>query len=105
MKPRTRLAAVCLASVLSGCAAISQTFDDNPGSKIYAGTRLDGAIIFSGFSGRGDASDWLGGFRVVIWFGCLVDLPFSLVADTVLLPYTVPKHFSSDQAETTASGR
>lgn len=61
-----------LALVLSGCATTVTVFDEDPDNLVYSGTRrdLDGwALAHGGF----------------------LDLPFSFVFDTILLPYTIPR--------------
>lgn len=80
---------------LSGCSStLRYAFDDspNPCSKtgyIYGGTRIDGMLIGNSFTGP-DRSAALGAFG-------LVDLPFSLVMDTLLLPLAIPleSHYHS----------
>jgi len=62
---------LALVLALSGCGTLANTFEDEPKNKIYVGLR-------QGFTGWTFAH---GGF---------VDWPFSLVLDTVLLPYTIP---------------
>ena len=69
--PRLALLA-CFALAVSGCATTVTVFEEDPDNLIYSGTRrdLDGwAFAHGGF----------------------IDLPFSFVADTILLPYTVPR--------------
>jgi uncharacterized protein YceK len=60
-------------AALAGCSTISTVKEREPRCKIYSGTRLN-------FS-----SSW-----VFVHVG-LLDWPFSLVADTIALPYTIPK--------------
>lgn len=70
LKSMTLLA--CLALALSGCATTITVFEEDPDNLVYSGTRrdLDGwAFLHGGF----------------------LDLPFSFVFDTILLPYTVPR--------------
>ena len=66
------LLAVLLALALSGCATLGITFTDEPKNKIYIGVRQD----FTGWT---------------FAHGGFVDWPFSLVLDTILLPYTIPR--------------
>jgi uncharacterized protein YceK len=63
----------------SGCATvISHTSSREPGSwdlheeGVYQGVRLDGAGM---------------GYNGFLIIPCLIDLPLSLVADTLILPY------------------
>lgn len=60
-----------LALALSGCATLANTFEDEPKNKVYVGVRQD----FTGWT---------------FAHGGFVDWPFSLVLDTILLPYTIP---------------
>ena len=66
------LLAGALALVLSGCATTITVFDENPDNLIYSGTRRD-----------------LDGWTFA--HGGFLDLPFSFVFDTILLPYTIPR--------------
>ena len=56
---------------LPGCATLANTFEEEPKNKIYVGVRQD----FTGWT---------------FAHGGFIDWPFSLVLDTVLLPYTIP---------------
>jgi uncharacterized protein YceK len=56
---------------LSGCGTLANTFEDEPKNKIYVGVRQD----FTGWT---------------FAHGGFIDWPFSLVLDTILLPYTIP---------------
>ncbi len=59
-----------LLPLLAGCGTLVNTFGDEPRNKIYVGVRVDlDAFGHGGF----------------------LDLPFSLVLDTILLPYTIPR--------------
>lgn len=59
------------ALALSGCAALANTFEDEPKNKVYVCVRQD----FTGWT---------------FAHGGFIDWPFSLVLDTILLPYTIP---------------
>jgi len=79
-------------SVLGGCAASNNLFEKG-GCKVYGGTRTDATLIADGFSTDSELSQDSRIERPVqVWSGfCgLVDLPLSFVADTVMLPITVP---------------
>ena len=65
------LASLALVLALSGCATLGTTFTDEPKNKIYIGVRQD----FTGWT---------------FAHGGFIDWPFSLVLDTILLPYTIP---------------
>ncbi len=72
MARRPLIAATVIALALSGCATTITVFEEEPDNLVYSGTRrdLDGwALAHGGF----------------------LDLPFSFVFDTVLLPYTIPR--------------
>jgi len=86
MNPFGRVSsAACLAAVASGCStvatlvggAVPERYDCTDAQfvpRVYSGVFNDVAIL------RSDAADK----GIVVW-----DLPFSFVADTVVLPYTV----------------
>ncbi len=62
---------------LAGCGTLANTFEEEPGNRIYVGLRADlGAIGHGG----------------------LLDLPFYFVLDTILLPYTIPKTIANRSA-------
>lgn len=76
-----RLAAVlCLLPVLAGCGTLANSFEEEPKNKIYVGVRAD-------------LNEW------TLAHGGFLDLPFSLVLDTLLLPYTIPKTIANYAAE------
>jgi uncharacterized protein YceK len=81
---------VCLAS--AGCAT-SSSLTDKKGCSIYGGTKLDGAIVSEAL-GPHDNMGKKDGLEppILLWEACcgLADMPLSFVADTVLLPVTVP---------------
>jgi uncharacterized protein YceK len=83
---RTLALAICMAALctcLTGCGTIAAFADEDPVLRshypeytIYGGVR----------------SDWL--MKDNMWFFAFVpilDLPFSFTADTILLPYSIPK--------------
>lgn len=77
--------------LLSACSTMSETFADRPHcgpSLVYCGTRFDIFIVAAAFSRNTNIYTALGPFAAI-------DLPFSLVADTVLLPYTISKDLSN----------
>jgi uncharacterized protein YceK len=71
-QPLVTATVIVLALALSGCATTVTVFEEDPDNLVYSGARrdLDGWVFIHG------------GF---------LDLPFSFVADTVLLPYTIPR--------------
>jgi uncharacterized protein YceK len=86
------LLALTTIPVLGGCATYASLAGQD-GSKVYGGTRLDATLISESLSPDSEVakSDKIE-HPVLVWEACcgLVDMPFSLVADTVLLPVTVP---------------
>ncbi len=81
---RCLLTTMWLILILSGCATMTETFEDRSHcgvSRVYCGTRVDAMVIAA-------ATDESAGVIRAFWPIALVDLPLSLVADTLLLPYT-----------------
>lgn len=72
---------------VSGCATVMRhAFDDNPDScdmppYVYGGTALDWHFV----TGPGQGKGYEKGDLVMRAFG-LINLPFSLLGDTILLP-------------------
>jgi uncharacterized protein YceK len=84
------LAALLL--LLDGCASVSNLGTPD-GWKVYGGTRTDASLVSEGFSPPPQVAESKKIERpILVWEGCcgLVDMPFSLAADTLLLPVTVP---------------
>lgn len=85
---------VCL--LLSGCSSVLRyAFDDDPRScdmppYIYGGVALDWLFL----TGLGETSERDSGGAYIRIFG-LVDLPFSIVGDTLLLPVAIPMQVST----------
>ena len=85
-----------LASHVSGCASLATTFENDPevDSKIYIGTRFDSYALASMFTSETDSGGK--GMMVLAFPVFLIDLPLSVIMDTVLLPYTInykaPRH-------------
>ncbi len=81
-----RIPATCVALVIAvlahtGCGTIaSRTMPGYDGPWIYSGTVMDVAAVFGGASEGGEGS-----IAALLIF----DVPFSLVADTLLLPLTI----------------
>lgn len=76
---------IILTMLLSGCATFTETFETRSHcgvSRVYCGTRVDAAMIAA-------ATDESAGVLRAFWPLAMVDLPLSLAADTLLLPYTV----------------
>ena len=66
------LLAGALTLALSGCATGYTVFEEDHKNLVYSGTRQD-------------LNGW------VFIHGGILDLPFSFIADTILLPYTIPR--------------
>lgn len=82
-RPRRLLALLLVASQLGGCATISSLHANQPGAPlVYVGTRLDWYALQGGccaeekFGSQAPAHPAL-------------DLPFSLLLDTLFLPFAV----------------
>lgn len=69
--------------LLTGCSTLSETFDDHPrcGPRPYCGSASDIELI------KAATEEDAGILRALVPVA-VIDLPFSLVADTLLLPYT-----------------
>lgn len=89
-------AVLCL---ISGCSTFSETFADRPhtSSLVYCGTQVDVAVV----GALGDET--AGIFRLFAPFA-LLDLPLSLAADTLLLPYTITKEMHGPKQTLPAKG-
>ena len=57
-----------LLGLVSGCGTLANIAEDEPRNKIYVGTRASLGNVHGG----------------------IIDVPFSFVLDTILLPYTIP---------------
>ncbi|HEY6874138.1 MAG TPA: YceK/YidQ family lipoprotein [Geobacteraceae bacterium] len=101
---------IVLAISLGGCASLYATFAKNEKkpnepitseSWVYTGVKTDGMLLafsiycIGGGHGCGDNTNWLFiGSPLMI-----ADVPLSLVADTIFLPYTLHKeHKSREEA-------
>ena len=76
-----RIAAVVV-PLLAGCMTIMTRQEPDVSPRVYAGTILDLKCVVN-------PADTL---PVIGW--CVLDLPFSLVADTLLLPLTIPEQIA-----------
>jgi uncharacterized protein YceK len=89
-------------TTLCGCASVVQTFDKGNAkkvrgntvqeSKIYSGVKKDGELVSLCFN--------VGHYAILVCpvsLLALIDLPFSLVADTLFLPYTIPQSTMPNQ--------
>jgi len=87
---RRALVLMLFMSVLTGCGTVASLGSDDA-NKVYGGVRFDGAMI--GLTSNEDAAELEG-----MWIIGLLDFPFSLVADTVVLPFTLLKMGASSEA-------
>lgn len=92
-------AAAATLCLTSGCSTLSETFADRPhtSSLVYSGTQVDVAVV----GALGDET--AGIFRLFAPFA-LLDLPLSLAADTLLLPYTITKEVQGPKRISSAKG-
>jgi uncharacterized protein YceK len=88
------------ALLMVGCASLSVTFNPDPKfgqdkNPIYAGTRFDAEALAAPFDGASsDPGSWPDPIIWVFYPFFIVDLPLSMVMDTLLLPYTIPSYHS-----------
>ncbi len=81
---------------LGGCASIRKTFVENDDNKdlVYSGTRYDWKAVTL----RPDNVDGPGALAVLIlWPFYVIDLPLSLISDTLILPYTYNAAINTQQ--------
>lgn len=94
-------------SALGGCASAGN-FSADGGPKVYGGTRVDVALISGDLGPDADPADVkkVKGTALAGAACCgLVDLPFSFVADTLLLPVTAPMAMARARAESQSAER
>jgi uncharacterized protein YceK len=92
MRPTVIVLMLASITSLTGCAATAN-LGSTDGCKIYGGTQLDATLISEGMASDSEAAKKNNlEPPVLVWEACcgLVDLPFSFLADTVMLPLTVP---------------
>lgn len=82
---------------LSGCGTILALTDAGPGNPlVYGGVRLEAGFLHEVFTTEGDPSaSWGRMFTPLV----ILDLPFSLVLDTAVLPVTIPWALLSGEDE------
>ena len=92
------MAALCVVGLSSGCATLDTTLDpEGPENLIYSGTRQ--YLVDPSFSNSlADyfGFDEVGGVYMVV--KTIVDLPLSFVADTLILPITIPVTLHREQS-------
>lgn len=73
--------------LLSGCATAFVSMSKTDRRIPYGGTMVDGTILIS--PGEVGGSGHLGFWVIPLYPLALLDLPFSFIADTVMLPFTL----------------
>lgn len=93
-----RLISILFAACLfTGCASIHNLNHDK---RIYGGVRDDLKVVsypFSSSESRGGAP--VDGLAAVMFIPCLIDTPFSLVLDSITLPYTSTKALKGNKED------
>jgi uncharacterized protein YceK len=90
---------------LSGCAT-SANLGSPDGCKVFGGTRLDATLISEGLAPDPDVAKKNELERpVMVYEACcgMIDMPFSILADAVLLPITVPVSLSRSGTDADAA--
>ncbi|MGE3803233.1 MAG: YceK/YidQ family lipoprotein [Gemmataceae bacterium] len=86
-------AALAILPALAGCAA-SQNWAADSGPTVYGGTKTDLALISGNLGPNADPEKIKKISPSVKAYACccgLVDLPFTIVADTLMLPVVIPQ--------------
>jgi uncharacterized protein YceK len=89
---------LCL--VLSHCAtflSLSDTLETGDPPEIYGGTQIDIILIYGGINLLPVPT--CAGLGALMLVGGIIDLPFSFVADTLLLPVTVPWNLAAHERD------
>jgi uncharacterized protein YceK len=86
---KTALLGIALAFLLGGCGTIADMAVDQ---RIYGGIQQDVHLIGNPYLPKTEPPDY---FFPLIFFGIL-DIPLSLVADTLMLPITITIAATSD---------
>jgi len=89
------IAAMLLAAgPLAGCATVYDLTKHSTADNVYGGVRLDGHIIASAATGGGGNCGLDNCDKYAVWslgLPAVIDLPLSLVGDTLALPYTLTR--------------
>jgi uncharacterized protein YceK len=95
--------AACLLIVGSGCGTISyQRGNRGPGplkvksSGVYGGVKLDGKYLYACVAPENPVAPVFWAMAPFV----IIDLPLSFVADTIILPYTIPKAMRQQETKT-----
>jgi uncharacterized protein YceK len=98
------LSFVGMAFTMAGCGTFANTCwftEDEGGMRVYGGVRADWAVACESVAAEGHPENSPG----PVWLP-IVDMPFSVVGDTITLPITIPmsvwqalnpKHHYSDR--------
>lgn len=83
------LALVCVTFCASGCGtALNCCGGKNSDRVIYGGTLLDATFVTAAVTNK-PVADWTPGSVRWLGFCALIDLPMSIIGDTVTLPLTL----------------
>jgi len=92
-----RLSAILILSsllLLNGCASIYRLSDDNEEHAVYRGiypsTKMDFAMLNSAANDNG--GNWMSGVVTFLSPFVIIDIPISVIADTITLPYDAYQH-------------
>lgn len=83
---------VVLSLVVSGCSSIGHTFglsSKDEANLIYIGTRSSAYNLTHELEG-GRSEGWEIILVPLVYLIGIIDFPFTMVSDTILLPYTIP---------------
>ena len=92
MKSLTAAIALLLSFATAGCATVYDLAKHSTADNVYGGVRLDGHIIASAATGGGGNCGLENCDKYAVWslgLPAVIDLPLSLVGDTLALPYTL----------------
>ena len=81
-----------LSLIITGCSSIGHTFassSEDEKNLIYIGTRASAYNLTHKLEG-GRSEGWEFLLTPVVYLIGAIDLPFTMVFDTILLPYTIP---------------
>jgi uncharacterized protein YceK len=97
MRKALMCAALAVAPLFAGCASSQNWAAEKP--SVYGGTKTDLALISGSLGPNADPEKVRKIAPTVKAYACccgMVDLPFSLVADTLMLPVVAPRAYSRD---------
>jgi uncharacterized protein YceK len=95
----------CLVAVvilIQGCAASYKYTDKFENNRFndgrYLATELDSRVVSTAFNGS--SSNWFGGIAMIMAPLAIIDMPFSVVFDTITLPYDQYRHIEYQEDRT-----